>query len=105
MVADQIQEIVPGLVFIKTVKKITEVEEMKDSNFIFEEDTPELDYEKSQIMPIAVTEYPNICSMASAMEIGGWLLTYCFEQNIDWTRANFEYCLRTAERGFLNQEG
>ena len=100
MVADQIQEIVPNLVFMKTVKKLTDLKDLKEKYFIFEEDTPVLDQEKSIIMPIAVTDYPTVCSQATAMEIGGWLLCFCHEMNLEWTRENFEYCLSQAEAGY-----
>mgnify|MGYP003293678685 CR=1 FL=1 len=100
MVAEQVQEIVPNLVFMKTVKKLTDKNELNEKYFIFEEDTPALDQEKSVIMPIAVTEYPTICSKATAMEIGGWLLCFCHDMNLEWTRENFEYCLSQAEAGY-----
>lgn len=102
MTAEQVRKYFPKLIFIKSKIKITSPWDIKFSNYIFEEDTPDINgMDSFELFPIAVTEYPRLCEYSSAMELGGWLLTFCKDQKLDWNWDNFNKCLKYAEENFI----
>lgn len=102
MTGEQVEKYFPGLIFLKTKTKITRPQDVSFSNYIFEEDTPDLNkLDRFEVVPICVTEYPRLCAYSSAMDLGGWLLTYCHDQKLDLTWENFDKCLKFAEENFV----
>lgn len=100
MTVEKIMKPYPNLVFIKTRFHIENQNQLKDENFIFEDDTPELKKNQTQIMPLSITDFPGVLASSTAMEAGAWAITICQKQNWEISKENIEACLANLEMDF-----
>lgn len=100
MTVEEIMKPYPNLVFVKTRFHIENQNQLKDENFIFEDDTPELKKNQTQIMPLSITDFPGVLASSTAMEAGAWAITICQKQSWEISRENIEACLANLEMDF-----
>ena len=100
MTVEEIMKPYPNLVFIKTRCRIENENQLKDENFILEDDTPELKKNLTKIMPLSITDFPGVLASSTAMEAGSWAITICKKQNWEICRENIEACLANLEMDF-----
>ena len=100
MTVEEIMKPYPNLVFVKTRFHIENQNQLKDENFIFEDDTPELNKNQTQIMPLSITDFPGVLASSTAMEVGAWAITIRQKQNWEISKENIEACLANLEMDF-----
>ncbi len=82
----------PNLVFIKSKIKITNNNQLINDNFIIEKDTPAIS-EKTFLIPLCLTSFPNVLNQMTAMEAGVLAINKCIFEKWEITRNNIECCL------------
>ena len=90
----------PTLVFVKTKSRVEAGEELRDDNFIFDDDTPALVKGVSVIMSLSIADFPGILKSMTAMEAGMWAVEKCFQQGWEVGRETIETCLANLEMDF-----
>lgn len=90
----------PNLVFVKSRSHIENENELRDENFIFDDDTPTLVKNATTVMPLSVTDFPGVLKSMTAMEAGVWAVSKCREQKWEISRENIDSCLANLEMDF-----
>ena len=90
----------PNLVFVKSRSHIENENELRDENFIFDDDTPTLVKNATTVMPLSVTDFPRVLKSITAMEAGVWAVSKCREQKWEISRENIDSCLANLEMDF-----
>ena len=89
-----------NLVFVKSRSHIENENELRDENFIFDDDTPTLVKNATTVMPLSVTDFPGVLKSMTAMEAGVWAVSKCREQKWEISRENIDSCLANLEMDF-----
>ena len=97
MTKEEFSAIYPNLVFVKTKKHIDSQGELHQENFIFDDDTPTLVKDVSVVMPLSITDFPNVLKSMTATDAGLWAVSKCQQQKWEISRDNIESCLANLE--------